>query len=83
MSEADDGGADGSVAQGAVVRRARKQNPLTSRIKRLMQTDEDVGKIAQATPGLIGARYRCAQVPQAFLAVQSTDRCERNQQAKK
>ncbi len=48
-----------------------------------MQTDEDVGKIAQATPGLIGARYSCAQVPEAFLAVQSTDHCEHSQQVKK
>ena len=44
--------ADGGVAGPA--RRARKQNPLASRIKRLMQADEDVGKIAQATPPLIG-----------------------------
>ena len=27
--------------------------PLASRIKKLMQTDEDVGKISQATPVLI------------------------------
>ena len=32
----------------------RKTHPLAPRIKRLMQTDEDVGKIAQATPHLIG-----------------------------
>lgn len=37
------------------MRRARKANPLANRIKRLMQTDEDVGKIAQASPVLIGA----------------------------
>ena len=34
----------------------RGGHPLAARIKRLMQTDEDVGKIAQATPALIGAR---------------------------
>lgn len=28
--------------------------PLAARIKRIMQKDEDVGKIAQATPVLIG-----------------------------
>ena len=32
----------------------KKFHPLASRIKRVMQTDEDVGKIAQATPHLIG-----------------------------
>lgn len=31
----------------------RKQHPLAARIKRIMQTDEDVGKIAAATPILI------------------------------
>lgn len=48
------GGAEGLGAGGSGSRRARKQNPLASRIKRLMQTDEDVGKIAAAAPGLIG-----------------------------
>ena len=33
----------------------RKTHPLAPRIKRLIQSDEDVGKIAQATPHLIGA----------------------------
>ncbi|CAD7704499.1 unnamed protein product [Ostreobium quekettii] len=32
----------------------RKNHPLAARIKRLMQKDEDVGRIAQATPVLIG-----------------------------
>ncbi len=32
----------------------RKTHPLAPRIKRLIQSDEDVGKIAQATPHLIG-----------------------------
>lgn len=31
-----------------------RQHPLAARIKRLMQTDEDVGKIAQAAPSLLG-----------------------------
>lgn len=33
----------------------RKGHPLAARIKKIMQTDEDVGKIAQATPIMIGA----------------------------
>jgi hypothetical protein len=33
----------------------RKGHPLAARIKKMMQTDEDVGKIAQATPIMIGA----------------------------
>lgn len=32
----------------------RKAHPLAARIKKMMQTDEDVGKIAQATPVMIG-----------------------------
>lgn len=31
-----------------------KNFPLAARIKKLMQADEDVGKISQATPVLIG-----------------------------
>ena len=31
-----------------------KKNAVASRIKRLMQADDDVGKIAQATPVLMG-----------------------------
>lgn len=31
-----------------------KPNALASKIKKLMQSDDDVGKIAQATPCLIG-----------------------------
>eukprot|EP00983_Pelagomonas_calceolata_P034353 1076363-Pelagomonas_calceolata.AAC.2 len=38
------------------LRQARKPCPLAARIKKLMQADEDVGKIAQATPTLLGAR---------------------------
>lgn len=34
----------------------KKQHPLAARIKKIMQADEDVGKIAQITPFLIG-RY--------------------------
>jgi hypothetical protein len=34
----------------------KKQHALASRVKRIMQADEDVGKIAQATPILIGER---------------------------
>ena len=33
----------------------RKAHPLAARIKKMMQADEDVGKIAQATPPMIGA----------------------------
>lgn len=32
----------------------KKSHPLAARIKRVMQADEDVGKIAQATPFLMG-----------------------------
>lgn len=32
----------------------RKAHPLAARIKKMMQTDEDVGKISQATPVMIG-----------------------------
>ena len=31
-----------------------KKNPIAARIKKLMQADEEVGKIAQATPVLMG-----------------------------
>ena len=55
---ADAGGAD--AAPGGAARKARKANPLANRIKRLMQTDEDVGKIAQASPALIGSALRHA-----------------------
>jgi hypothetical protein len=41
------------VKQRAMVKKA---NPLAARIKRLMQKDEEVGKIAQATPFLIGTQ---------------------------
>jgi hypothetical protein len=32
----------------------RKGHPLAARIKKIMQADEEVGKIAQATPLMIG-----------------------------
>lgn len=32
----------------------RVNHPFAPRIKKLMQADEDVGKIAQATPVLLG-----------------------------
>jgi len=31
-----------------------KKKPIAARIKKLMQADEEVGKIAQATPVLMG-----------------------------
>jgi|TARA_B100000768_G_scaffold131184_1_gene121868 hypothetical protein len=31
-----------------------KKNPIAARIKKIMQADEEVGKIAQATPVLMG-----------------------------
>lgn len=31
-----------------------KSNPLASKVKKVMQTDEDVGKIAQGAPLLLG-----------------------------
>ena len=31
-----------------------KSNPLAGKVKKLMQTDEDVGKIAQGAPLLLG-----------------------------
>ena len=40
-------------------KQGRKTHPLASRIKRLMQADDDVGKIAQATPFLMGGRTIC------------------------
>jgi hypothetical protein len=39
----------------------KKANPLAARIKRLMQKDQDVGKIAQATPVVIGNQARAGQ----------------------
>lgn len=33
---------------------ARKHSALANKIKRMMQADEDVGKIAQQTPTVIG-----------------------------
>lgn len=44
----------------------RKQHPLASRIKKLMQTDEEVGKIASATPVLIGAWPYPAREPESI-----------------
>jgi hypothetical protein len=41
------------------MRQARKPCPLAARIKKLMQADEDVGKIAQATPTLLGEDLMC------------------------
>ena len=35
----------------------KKAHPLAARIKRMMQTDEEVGKIAQATPVMIGMLF--------------------------
>lgn len=35
--------------------KGKKTHPLAARIKRMMQQDEEVGKIAQAAPVLIGA----------------------------
>jgi len=32
---------------------APKHNPLAQKIKKLLQTDEEVGKIAQATPSVL------------------------------
>lgn len=50
---------DGTAANDAPLsptKRGRpKPNALASKIKKLMQSDDDVGKIAQATPCLIGA----------------------------
>lgn len=34
--------------------RRPKPNPLAGRIRRIMKADEDVGKISQAAPGMIG-----------------------------
>lgn len=41
----------------------KKQHALASRVKRIMQSDEDVGKIAQATPVLIGEPPRLSSRP--------------------
>ena len=38
-----------------MVKGRKVTHPLASRIKRMMQTDDEVGKIAQPTPVLIGA----------------------------
>jgi hypothetical protein len=35
----------------------KKSNPLAARIKKVMQADEDVGKIAQFVPFLMGERF--------------------------
>lgn len=43
-----------------------KPDALASRIKRIMQADEDVGKISQATPVLIG-RWAPKQVLLVFI----------------
>lgn len=68
MGDAPEAAAGDSA--GGPVRRARKTNPLANRIKRLMQTDEDVGKIAQAAPALIGKAMWlavCATVKRAAM----------------
>lgn len=35
---------------------------LQARIKRMMQSDEDVGKVAKASPVLIGARHALSSI---------------------
>ena len=42
---------------------ARSNATLLARIKRMMQSDEDVGKVAKASPVLIGARSFGTAVP--------------------
>ena len=43
---------------GAVGRRRPKPNPLAGRIRRIMKADDDVGKISQAAPGMMGEPLR-------------------------
>lgn len=58
------------------VRRARlKPNALASKIKKLMQSDDEVGKIAQATPCLIG---RALELFLSQLVESSADRATKN-----
>ena len=38
---------------------AKSNAVLHARIKKMMQSDEDVGKVAKASPALIGACSRC------------------------
>ena len=42
------------VASSSSAMKSKKACPLASRIKRLMQKDDDVGKIASASPIMIG-----------------------------
>ena len=34
----------------------KSTHPLAARVKKMMQADDDIGKIAQATPVLVGER---------------------------
>lgn len=57
-------------------KRARpKPNALASKIKKLMQSDDDVGKIAQATPCLIG---RALELFLSQLTRSAADRATQN-----
>lgn len=48
----------------------RKQNPLSARVKRMMQADVEVGKIAGPTPALISANLALACACFTLLVVQ-------------
>lgn len=49
----DDGGVDEELAPSASSKFYLNNAPYTARIKRMMQSDEDVGRVAKATPILI------------------------------
>jgi hypothetical protein len=51
-----------------------KKNAVAARIKRLMQADDDVGKIAQATPVLMGTSFSIYPQPRLQLRLGSCRR---------
>lgn len=57
-----------------------KKNPVAARIKRMMQADDEVGKIAQATPVLVCTSSAPLDTPKKATADETSpaDRPTRN-----
>ena len=55
-----------------------KSNPLAGRIKKVMQTDDDVGKIAQGAPLLLGMLFIDGVSWQFCPDVETTSCCLRS-----
>lgn len=46
----------------------KSSHPLAARVKRMMQADEDIGKIAQASPVLVGENAIGDHSANAFIS---------------